>query len=972
MQIKQDNDGDGDFVGNEANEHGIILRAMIGRPTISTDQSFGEILTIQLTGFEYAFKEILSSEWHLFKSPKDSFDRRLLFDVNQINTPILVDTINTNLPDSPVLSSKPSAPTSVHDLISDVIEQLSLPDVDGGEFDDYYFDCNPNVGYTRTYSIIAEKFGSQDSGVILDPLSLSVADTQEENTVVTDNMEYKNNVIVVGTSNDGSLPIERTRFASAFEHARIRDEWDTTLSYVVGDLVQFIISTGTGYKPDLVTYHKCIANTTPATSDPIVASGTFWMQDFTTIPPYVTVSGAHYKRGEIVTHTYIGQTFFYQAIATGLLGTPPNSAGDSSWTRITSVPTDQYTAFVSYTPWTSDVDIWKQTLAGRKTRTDSGVSVTPSGTNIAISGAENPYAGWAYDWNVTKANYNRRNLTNHYEPVSGKAVNGKLSAPPTGIDLYDTTRWLVSDTPSSIWLSQLGTNKIAEYDSKSSNSSAPSWKYSDTPIVSDTIVNLEMAEIQSYAGLGVWNTTWSGLQDATTDRPSPFHLCKSVGLVAGATGIAGQAVEFTYDWFVNPIDPLPSKTHLNRTSRGVWISGSFPLPRFDTSQFNTGELYGGDGITAPVMGTFDTNNYDRSHTGVRGWNQGISCEDMGRTSALVCKLRVSMYGDRAGNDLVEGIPEIPMTFWCADKFDRVWYFKFTLRRNGQWDKVTIPIGELARSQLHFGRFDELVKINGVVMTEWDFTLQEKEYSGIAFDWREMKYWGFQLDESYSAGLYKNGHQRAFDYGEDVMSDLSANWYWLFLPPLVSYGIRSVIGKDTPVTQNHTRLLAKIAMDDLHFEKEQVCTSDDSPIVDVRTTIESVPVEGDYLNLKKKAKARQARKKFFPQIWHVRSTGDVRLRFGKRFTVLGSRVPYQASDPQYPTYNAGTTYSIGQFVKSGNYVYQSRTNGNIGNSVSNLTYWENMNSLVASEVKHIYDHDGYHCETAGFRKFVVSG
>ena len=42
------------------------------------------------------------------------------------------------------------------------------------------------------------------------------------------------------------------------------------------------------------------------------------------------------------------------------------------------------------------------------------------------------------------------------------------------------------------------------------------------------------------------------------------------------------------------------------------------------------------------------------------------------------------------------------------------------------------------------------------------------------------------------------------------------------------------------------------------------------------------------------------------------------------------------------------------------------------SVTDKDFWENMNEVVASEIKHIYDHDGYHCEIAGFRKFVVSG
>ena len=86
-----------------------------------------------------------------------------------------------------------------------------------------------------------------------------------------------------------------------------------------------------------------------------------------------------------------------------------------------------------------------------------------------------------------------------------------------------------------------------------------------------------------------------------------------------------------------------------------------------------------------------------------------------------------MFQDSAGNYLVEGVKEVPLTFWIVDKFDRVWYHKFKLRRNNQWDDVSIPIGDMAQNSLFFGRWDELGElIQGVPLTQFDYTLKEKE------------------------------------------------------------------------------------------------------------------------------------------------------------------------------------------------------------------------------------------------------
>lgn len=941
LQIKQDIDNDGDF--SEPNEKGIVLRAIIGQPQISINESFGEVLTLALTGIEYRLKESPTSEWHLFLNPNESFGRRLI-EVGATATGIRFSSIINTLPTTPRISVKPAGAITVHETLTNIIDDLSLPSVTGGSFDDFYFDIEPDATLTNHLTITAELFGKTSTGVTIDPLADSIFDAEEENTTVTDNLEYKNNVILTGTSTDGSMPMERTRFASGFEHARIREFWDVTRAYLEGDLVK--LKTTTALKPHLVTYHKALQDITGG-SDPLASSGTNWTQDFTTYPNFITTSGAFYKAGEIVTLTSGGTVNMFQAKIDGVLTTPLSNP--TQWDFIVGFLESSYTAFISYTPWTNDVDLWKETLAG--------------------VGFNDVGEGWAYDWNITKANYNREDLDNHFEPISAKVVNGIKTAQPltTAIEHYDTQRFLLTATPTgSDWAGN--GNKVAELDGKGVNGV---WNFSNSSVNTDIVNDLVTGQVYQFnSGSGLFGSIWDGDDQNDSDKPSPFHLCSNVGLVAGATGISGQAVEFTYDWVVNTLDL--ANTHYFRTSRGAWISGSFPLPRIDTTNFKTGELFGGQGgTTAPSKGTLDTNNLDTNHKGLIGYNQGLLDEDMGRISALAFKMRVGMFTDSSGNELVEGIPDVPMIFWTADKFDRVWYTKFKLRRNGQWDTVRIPVGDLAPNQLYFARWDELARfINGVTVTELDFTLSEKEFSGVQFDWRQMKYWGIQLAESYvDSGQYKNGTQRAVDGATDVLLDYGANFFWQ-IGGALSGPIRASLPKHTPITQNYDRKLSKIAIDDLHFEKEQIANSDDVALADPRTSIEHLSTENDYLNLKDRAIARQARHRFFPQIWHIRSTGDVRLRFGQSFTVTGSRVPEQPANNL--AWDETTSYIIGDKVSFGGFVYQSLTANLNQQPDTNPDDWENLNKSVIAEVKHIYDHDGYHCEIAGFRKFTVSG
>ena len=125
--------------------------------------------------------------------------------------------------------------------------------------------------------------------------------------------------------------------------------------------------------------------------------------------------------------------------------------------------------------------------------------------------------------------------------------------------------------------------------------------------------------------------------------------------------------------------------------------------------------------------------------------------------------------------------------------------------------------------------------------------------------------------------------------------------------------------------------AKIAVDEFHFEKQLFANSDDEKIPDGRTKLDHDAGEVDYLNLKGKAIASRERKKFVEQAWFMQAHGDVRIRFGEKFTARGPRVP----NPPL----------IGQEFGE--------------------------QDLICNEVKHIIDSDGYMVQLTGKRKFILT-
>jgi hypothetical protein len=228
----------------------------------------------------------------------------------------------------------------------------------------------------------------------------------------------------------------------------------------------------------------------------------------------------------------------------------------------------------------------------------------------------------------------------------------------------------------------------------------------------------------------------------------------------------------------------------------------------------------------------------------------------------------------SSSDLVDFIYDMPIVWWFLDKFDRIVYTETKIRRNGEWDTIAFPAGPDAKMQLYDNRIDELVILLGYTLP-FNFFLQEKEYTGVRFDWRNVKAMGC---------FYKDAYDQNFFY-KNAETDLFDN----FIQHITQVGLQLLSGFEQPIA-NVVIDNAKLALDELTLIKDSYVSSRDSSENDSRQKLANVTSQSDYINMKIIAQGIEARDAFFPQFQTLDGYGDVRLRLGLTFVAQGTRVP----------------------------------------------------------------------------------
>ena len=1017
---------------------GKIFRFTIGSPTIQDDIGQGETLKLSLIPTEYRLKEHLQSKQLKFVSPQLAFQTRLI-DYNAtkgVDEPALFfGSGDIALPDDDEnlkQNYEPRAPTKTWDLFKEITDRLSLPPIAGGTFQDFYFDFEANSspafsgnltnGSTKTIDMKAEIFGLNDSGIILDPLALSSpVDAERDKTIRTDLIKFKNNVIMEGGARGGSLPVERSIFSSMWQHGQNRPGWGSSVTYHDGKTSPFgqslvktrEIDSTSGI--EYIRYFEFIGTEGDSSTDnPVGASQSDWLEDFTTIPAYSP--NAIYGEKELVyidDNTSGTVTFFVlEDLKTHQAGdTIPSSNND--WSQaFNTIPSAQHTAFFSYTPWTSDYSLQLANISARKSpptgknfAVDSVALATAVGdilvtthsahclsivTKVAQTNFSNAnyngqfviktvptvttytvtatfgttetglvslsgYIGVVPDWNFERANFDRVKSDDQFEQVSLKAVV-RAEKNPTSIpaeEIVNGARFLINGVGTVGTDFETHDNKVAEFFKPPFITNGV-WKFSKAPAdfePNEMVTDLHTGQVWGWGGSS-WAVKWTPTSNNGVVS-SPFHAVSNgvnigggttgFGLVKGATQIPGQAIRLSFDW-----DQVQDK--LNLSSRGAWWVQHFPIPRIGGLGGHTvGDVY--------ANSTLDTTNLDLDSKGQQGWNNGLDSEDLGRISAVTMKVRL-LIRHRFGSLI--NIANMPFKAWAIDIFGRIWFTDFTVRRNGQYSFVRIQFGENATQKLHHNRIDELFKALGFDFSQ-NFFLKEKQFTGIEFDWRFVKSWGIFWNVSYDDnGMYVGVRDHFIKTLTSWMTQVGS-----YLLSAVTVGL---INQGEFVIDTVT-----LDIDELGFEKQLYANSDDVAVPNARTELDHLSEENDYLNLKGRAQASKARKKFVNQEWHILAHGDVRMRLGEKFKITGDRVPENANNPNYIAWVVTPKiYSIGDKVTRGGFVWQSLQNLNIAKiPESSPEWWQNLNESVCAEVKHVIDNDGYTMQVLGVRKFIFT-
>jgi len=1009
---------------------GKTFRFVISTTDISLDANQGAILTLHLTEIQYRLKETLSGYRHWFNNPQEVMVKRS----NEFNNSQLVNNTGVTLvgldgidfPNSPNTHYIPDTPQTIHDLFNEICSKLARPVVSGGTFLDFYYDFQPHATLTNSMSIEAKEEGSfPASGTgydydipVIKPLSVEAhsAGGEETQSVITDFKNYKNNVIVKGHSQGGSLPMNHAIFGSQLEHGKFRTEWKGTTTYNTGDqvkktftiagvfekVIRFFeltkVTTKTSTTPSLATTHT--STTSPDQDEDN------WREDFIMVPEWDNYG--RYFKDEIVYHKHGSIVKFYKATADGQkqgaydsrdydlvdcdVINPKNASTENprldtgNWSHIntpsgsyTNLPdrsTDNFVDFITYNPMNMPDD-WRKNLAGLK----SG----------SLAGSSGEYVGLAWDWNFCKDTYGISDFTNDYERINIKWVAKKDITDPTNTtqvpngSIWHGQRYLLGNMSSTANTNKFHAQFVADGYGTSANVASglmnyriaewdevyTKWRFSKQPDSNETINNLEDGKIWGWSGTAwVVKMDTIGLLGGGTGMANRhgqcFHIVKNIYKTTGSTGIPAQALEYRYHWFV--LAETSGAEEL-ASARGAWINFWHPFPRQATSHGGIGYQVGGDGLKYNSSGTLTSNtagtenytslnvfniNSDRLGSAI-GWNNGLKSEDMGRISGLGFRLKIELTRDWtnmnysnsgtreiarpfARDERISGVANIPMIFWAIDSFDRIYFHKFKLRRNGEWESITIPFGDLNsrdNSNLYFARWDELAHFFGYVLGGLNFALKEKEFTGVKFDWRFVRGWGIMYGESYHEnGFYEGGSEIWWDGIEQKLKQIGGTIWNAFLEggELLSDFIQGT-GADPSiagVNPEHANFIIRqcsLAIDDLHYVKELYANSDDSPVENARTLLESYG-DMDYLNCKQFARSRRARTTFFPQTWHITALGNVKIRLGHKFQVTGDRVPQNIAGNQ-------------------------------------------EQDLICTEVSHIIDHGGYHMDIQAKRKFITN-
>lgn len=469
-----------------------LFRGDLGQPSIIINETGGEVLQIPMNGIEYISKENLYSTQDLLVTAKEHFIQVL----NELNissglnsgTIFAFTSLDIDLPTNFKLNWEPFAPVPHYDELATVIQRLADATVVGGTLRDFYFDFEPSVTTTRLVDVIAEEFGEQSSGVIIDPTEIEPVgggageQGQQQNT---DNVKFKNTIIVKGDSAGGSLPMEHARFASNYLHGINREEWQTGILFRLGDQVR------------------------------------------------VTIIGFPNVR------------FFKSRIDLNTGNFPLTSPAE--WEEDFTIDSNS-PLYVSYSPWTESIGDWQVNQAADRIAYLSQQEPqfgTASGFMLDWNIARTLYDRDQPDDYFDRFSVKWVTRISNSEPTAGERFDGQhilVGDNPTGS--------FAGHAHQICHYNRNASGSIIKIFSETAQFTAGTQFVDEQADIVMDLSDAKVKKFNGTTFVTVWSVDRDDV--FTPFNSSPFHMIKQIRRITGATGIPEQAMEFFYEWGAPP------------------------------------------------------------------------------------------------------------------------------------------------------------------------------------------------------------------------------------------------------------------------------------------------------------------------------------------------------------------------------------------------------------------------------------
>jgi len=116
-----------------------------------------------------------------------------------------------------------------------------------------------------------------------------------------------------------------------------------------------------------------------------------------------------------------------------------------------------------------------------------------------------------------------------------------------------------------------------------------------------------------------------------------------------------------------------------------------------------------------------------------------------------------------------------MVYWRKDFNSRFFFKDLSIPENNEFFTVDIKLPPFGPTNLYFNRIDELTEVYGYTLP-YDFFIQEKEFSGVKYEFRKNDSWGYFMKGSYNdiglyTGCYKNYIDRFIEAGTQLIPDI---------------------------------------------------------------------------------------------------------------------------------------------------------------------------------------------------------